>query len=405
MKKYATINRFNFKPIDTMQTIIENVLNPLRYHLSDETKKRLRWMYIVKYECGGNISQAANKINISRPWLSQIHSHWQEYKCDPRSLEPESRAPHDTSRRKRISKKAENKIIAIRKKYKTWGKDKIARTLEREFEIKIGSTTVNRYLAKHELIDVKLSNKNKLAHQNKIAQKQKMRPPKEIKDFKPGALMEKDMKFIVKMGCFLNMEKRKAKENFWLQHTLIDSFTRIRALELVENGSSQTALTAQAVAEKRIPFAMACLNTDNGSENEKEFDEHLEKKDVVHFFSRSGTPTDNPRVERSHLTDDLEFYKQGNLKKTFKEQKKALEKWEKIYNYERPHQALGQLTPMEFYALWKKNPNEAYAIRDKYQKYLKKQSVRLATSRRIKKKEQIEKLMQQIDKKLANNFE
>lgn len=387
-----------------MQTIVENILNPLRYHLSDEAKKRLKWMYIIKYQCEGNISQASKKIGISRVWLSQLHSHWQTHKCNPCSLEPESRAPHDTSKRKRISSEAEKKIIAIRKKYKTWGKDKINRALSRDYQIEVGPTTVNRYLIKHDLIDVKLSNKNKLAHQNKIAQKQKMRPPKDIKDLKPGALMEKDMKFIVKMGCFLNLEKRKAKENFWLQHTLIDSFTRIRALELVEEGSSKTALMAQKVAEKRLPFAIACLNTDNGSENEKEFDELLVEKEIVHFFSRSGTPTDNPRVERSHLTDDLEFYKQGNLKKTFEKQQKALKEWERVYNYERPHQALGQLTPMEFYRLWKKSPDQAYAIRDKYQAYLKKQSVRLATSRQIKKKEQIEKLMSQIDKKLANNF-
>jgi hypothetical protein len=55
---------------------------------------------------------------------------------------------------------------------------------------------------------------------------------------------------------------------------------------------------------------------------------------------------------------------------------------------------------MAFHELWKKNKEEAYKIVATYQKYLKKQSMRLASARRIKKKEQVEKLMEFIDVKL-----
>jgi len=77
-----------------------------------------------------------------------------------------------------------------------------------------------------------------------------------------------------------------------------------------------------------------------------------------------------------------------------------LSKWEYVYNYVRPNQALGYLTPIQFYGLWKKNPDKAYKIRDKYKKYLEKQRKRQITSRKLKSKEQIEKLMQYIDAKL-----
>lgn len=66
-----------------------------------------------------------------------------------------------------------------------------------------------------------------------------------------------------------------------------------------------------------MPFTIATINNDNGGENEKDFADYLESEKVAQFFSRSGTPTDNPRVERSHLTDELEFYAQGNLYKNF----------------------------------------------------------------------------------------
>jgi len=388
------------------QTIAENLLNKKKYYLSLEAKKRLKWMYIIHYECDGNITQAARKIGVSRQWLSAINSNWENHQQNPRSLEPESRAPNDTSNRKRISKETEKQIVATRKKYPCWGQEKIKTLMERDHEMEVGSTTVNRYLHKHNLINIKLSNKNKLAWKNKkekIPQRQKVRPPKEIKDYKPGALIEKDMKFVLKMGEFTNLEKYKAKENFWYQHTIVDSFTRIKATVLAKDASSKTAVMVQEKAVGKLPFKIACANTDNGGENGKEFAKYLEAKKIFHFVSRAGTPTDNPRVERAHLTDEMEFYQQSNIYKTYEKQADAIDEQDKIYNNIRPHQALGYLTPMEFYKLWKKNQKAAYEITGKYQAYLKKQSKRLATSRRMKNKEKIEALMLQIDQKLSNN--
>lgn len=208
------------------------------------------------------------------------------------------------------------------------------------------------------------------------------------------------MKFVLKQGEFSNVMKHKAKENFYYQHTETDSFTRIRTLELVKTADSATAAEAHKTAQERFPFRVAAINTDNGGENEKDFARQVQADGVFHFYSGVGTPTDNPRVERSHLTDDQEFYHQGNITQTFDAQQEALRKWEYTYNHVRPHQALSYLTPMEFYRVWKQTPQEAYCIKNQYQQYLVRQKKRLATARRIKKKEQIEALMQFIDAKL-----
>lgn len=389
-----------------MRSQAQNKLNPLRHYLSPEAQKRLKWMYMIRYECDDNISLAANKIGVSRTWLSQVHSRWKKGGEDPRRLEPESRAPHRTDKRRRISKDAEDKIVELRKRHHPWGKDKISIILKRDCDLVAGSTTVNRYLHKHGLIDPKLSEKNKKAWRNKKEKnvmKFKMRPPTIIKDYKPGALVEKDMKLVLKAGVFINQEKHRAGENFWYQHTNTDSFTRIRAIGLAEDSCSKTAVAVQKRIIKRMPFATATFNNDNGGENEGYFSDYLEQEGNAQFFSRVGTPTDNPRVERSHLTDELEFYGQGNIKKDFREQEKAIEGWEHTYNFIRPHQALGYLTPMQFYELWKTDPEKAYGIKDKYQAYLKKQSTRLRESRKMKNKEQIKKLMEFIDSKLSGS--
>jgi transposase InsO family protein len=384
-----------------MHTKYEQTLNPKRYKLSPEALKKLKWIYELEQKHNGNITACSRNLHITREWLTKIYGKFKSNDRDPRWLENKSRAPHNTSDRKRTSRDTVDKIIQLRldKKYSTWGKEKLARLMWTQHQIKISPSTVNRYMAKAKLLNVRISHKNKLAFKNKIlTQKIKQRPPKAIKDYKPGALVEKDMKFIVKQGKFINTEKFKASENFFFQHTMIDDFTRLRVLDAVPASDSLTAKKSFLKSKSRFPFSIVCLNTDSGGENGKDFADYLTKQNIIHFFSRTGTPTDNPRVERSHLTDEVEFYGQGNRQhKDLKSLKQALNTHEHTYNFIRPHQALGYLTPMEFYELWKADPQAAYNIKDKWQKYLAKQSKRLHIARRMKKKEKIEALMQHID--------
>jgi len=395
--------------LNSMKNTAEKELNPKRYKLSEEARKRLYWLWVLYKEPSANITKAAKKIGITRQWLSPLKTLFEKSGKDPRVLEPKSKAPHNTENRKRISKDTEQKILQIRHDSRNvWGKVKIARALKRDYGIIVNHNTVNSYLHKHGKIDPKISLKNIRAWQAKIKREElavelrvKYRPPKVIKDLKPGALVEKDMKYVPK---YAQNGPGKTGENFYNQHTETDSFTRIRALNLARDGKALGSTLAHKEAVKSFPFRIACENTDNGYENQKDFREQLKTENVFHFYSNLGTPTDNPRVERSHLTDELEFYQRGGLKKSFEEQKTALKEWEYFYNWKRPHQALGYLTPMEFYKLWKEKPEEAMTITKKYQVYLAKQRRRLADSRRIKKEEQINTLMKFIDAKLQDNL-
>lgn len=407
--KYAWLDEIRSNLIKPMESKAEQVLNPDKYDLSNQARKRLKWIYVLFYECENNVTQAANKIGISREWLSKLKSVFEQNNKCPLSLEPESKAPHNVSNRQRISKRIENKILLVRNKYPCWGEQKIAEILDRDYKIKTGKSTVNRYLHKHDKIDPLISARNKQAWQEKkereeqkqVELKAKYRPPKQIKDWLPGALIEKDMKLVPKLNLEAIYSKR-IKDNFWFQHTFEDTFTRIRHLGLTRESYSKDAVRIYLEAKKELPFNIAGMNTDHGGENEKEFTELLEKDGVIHFYSRESTPTDNPRVEKSHSTDQREFYDQGNLYVPFNKQKKLLEEWNYVYNYIRPNQALGNLTPMKFYELWKKNPEQAYQITEKYQEYLKKQRTRLAKSRRLNRREQIDKIMKFIERKLDN---
>jgi len=389
-----------------MQTMAQRALNPQNHYLSPAAKKRLNWMYELYYRQNGNVSKAYLKLGISRQWLSAIKNTFEKSGKDPRSLEPESRAPHDTSNRGRISKETENLIIKVREQsLNVWGKEKIAYVMKRDYGVKVDPNTANKYLRIHGLIDPKISLKNSNAWKAKKEREQnpqsisaKWRPPKAIKDYAPGALVERDIKFIPIPDK--QSAHGPANDAFWSQHTFIDSFTRIRGLELTAGHTAADAVSCRQKIRARLPFGIASENSDNGSENNGAYHQELRDTNTFHFYSNSGTPTDNPRVERSHLTDDLEFYKKGGIKKTFNEQQLATAGWEHFYDWVRPHQALANLTPMEFYQLWKRDPDAAMAITKKWQNYLAKQRKRLALSRRIKKEKDVQNLMKFIDTKL-----
>lgn len=399
------LNLVKTNSANIMQTIAERRLNPYNYHLSTEAKKRLVWLHILYYDEDGNISASARKAGISRQWLTHLKQLFEYHGKDPRCLEPESRAPNDCTNRHRVPKATENLIIKIRDdSLNVWGKEKIARVLKRDYGVRVNHNTINKYLHKHKRINPKISLKNEKAFQEKryreqenVLLKVRFRPPTKLKDYAPGALVEKDMKYLVKPR---QEHPGKHKDNYWYQFTETDSFTRIRTIEISDQQDTPATISCHKKSQERFPFKIACENTDNGFENNNDFSKELKKENVFHFYSNRSTPTDNPRVERSHLTDDLEFYLKGNLFNDLGKQQEAAKNWEDFYNFKRPHQALGYLTPMEFYALWKKSPEKAYAITSKWQAYLKKQRLRLARARRIKKKEQIEILMKFIDTKL-----
>lgn len=395
------------------QQIAENMLNPLRYHLSDAARQRLRWMYVIERECDENISRASKKLNVSREWLTKLHRLFVSHDRDPRVLEPKSRAPHDTNARSRISPKTECLIIKTRKQYPAWGKEKIVRILKRDHNIVVSGTTVGRYLNAHHLIDLKLTMKNERAWKRRKAMKGtqgviRTRFPHGLENAGPGALVAKDMKLIAKPGYSEHRAhgKDKAKHLFWYQHTMIDSCSRRRVVSVVEDADSQTAKEAYEEASLCFPFPIASITSDNGSENDGAFDRYLRNKNIQHFWSRPGCPTDNPRVERSHLSDDREFHRfHRSQNASFSGLKKDEATWDRIWNDERPHQALAYLTPTEYEKLWIDDRPRALTIQNNWNAYLSKQSLRLHAARKEKRAEEIHSINAHLRAKLGKRFQ
>jgi hypothetical protein len=75
-------------------------------------------------------------------------------------------------------------------------------------------------------------------------------------------------------------------------------------------------------------------------------------------------PQGNGRIERSFRTDDDEFYHAQDLPADFGGLEAALIAWNQRYETRRLHQALGYLTPDQFYEQWTANHQRKEAVSD-----------------------------------------
>ena len=90
------------------------------------------------------------------------------------------------------------------------------------------------------------------------------------------------------------------------------------------------------------------IQTDNEPQFLKDFEKLCNDLNLPHYFIEPRHPKQDTYVENSHGSDENEFYQQGNVGSSIEWMQEKLEEWEHTWNYIRPHEALGYLTPDEY---------------------------------------------------------
>ena len=88
------------------------------------------------------------------------------------------------------------------------------------------------------------------------------------------------------------------------------------------------------------------MRTDRGHEFQALFHWHLADQGIQHVSIRPCTPQLNGKVERSHRTDQQEFYQLLSYKGDVDPEQRLAE-WKRFYNFDRPHGAFAGQTPYE----------------------------------------------------------
>lgn len=96
-------------------------------------------------------------------------------------------------------------------------------------------------------------------------------------------------------------------------------------------------------------YVIRNVQTDNGAEFLKEFDRLCRERNLPHYFIEPRQKEQNSYVERSHGSDEEEFYQQGNVWQNKEKMAEVLTDWQNIWNNFRPHEALNYKTPRAYF--------------------------------------------------------
>ena len=299
----------------------------LEEKLTEQAKHRLKvvgWHRTHK----SNASLTARHFGIGRITLIRWLKHFAErgmIGLNERSRKPkrlrQPTTPHPIVAR----------TVALRKQYPAWSKYKLAALLMREGHA-VSASTVGRILKRRGLIDRKVSRKKR-----KSALRPKLRFPKGLRIHNEGELIQVDTKYIMLPGG------RK-----FFQFTAIDVLTKRRVLRVYPTQSSRNAARFLGECLASFPYPIRAVQTDNGAPFQKEFERACHAASLAHYFIHPRTPKENTYVERSHGSDEKEFYQQGNVSSLLPVMQRKMRVWENTWNHIRPHESLGQLTPHEY---------------------------------------------------------
>lgn len=132
------------------------------------------------------------------------------------------------------------------------------------------------------------------------------------------------------------------------EYAAIDILSRYKLAVLLPDIDDSSASLALQYFLKWLPFEVKYIQTDNGLEFQREFDDQCQKHNITHYFIHKNTPNENAVIERSFRTDQDEFYYWlENRPEHIGELNSWLQEFINKYNTYRPHQALNYLTPLE----------------------------------------------------------
>lgn len=227
---------------------------------------------------------------------------------------------------KRIQPHVINLILKLRNEYQL-GPERIRLYLERYHGITISESAAYQTLKRHGISRLEKGKRRRSVHTKRYA--------KTV----PGHHVQVDVKF-------LSIKNKEGKRVRRFQYTAIDDATRIRALQIYPKHNQVCAIKFIDYVVEKFPFRIHTIQTDRGHEFQARFHWHVEDRGMQHRYIKPRTPQLNGKVERSHRTDQDEFYQLLTYTDDVDLGQK-LSAWENFYNFDRPHQSHGGKTPYE----------------------------------------------------------
>lgn len=311
--------------------------------LSNKACQRLDWVIFYHTKANKNASLTVRHFSIPRSQFYYWFNRFNE--TNLRSLEDKSTAPYH-AREREINSIEEQRAIALRKEHMHWGKVKLAKLYWNTYKEKLSSWQFQQVIRIYKLYP-------KVARNTKIqVKRQKSQKKKRITELK---------RKLPVLGFLLHFDTIEIHWQGLKRYiiTVIDHFTKLAFARMYATKNSKSAhdflLRVNFLLDNKIINA----HQDNGSEFAKCFKELCKKLNITQYHSRARTPKDNPVCERFNQTLEYEWLREGNFTPNIALFNSRLKEFIIEYDFTRPHEALGYLTPMEF-AIKYKQVSEMY---------------------------------------------
>jgi len=302
--------------------------------LSQKARQRLRWFDYYRAH-GGKAALTCRYFGISR----QTFYRWKR-RYDPgdlKSLEDGSHRPH-RRRQPTWTPLLVERVLALRRQYPRWGKDKLAVLLGREGR-RVSTSMVGRiltHLKKRGLL-VEPLRRGWRVRRPRSPRPWATRKPPDYRVEQPGDLVEVD-----------TMDLRPVPGVVLKQFTARDVVSRWDVVEVRRRATSSAAAAFLDTLQQRMPFPIRAIQVDGGSEFAAVFEQACQLRGLRLLVLPPRSPKLNGHVERANRTHTEEFYAVTPCSFQIPQLNQELLDWERTYNTVRPHQALGYRTPHEF---------------------------------------------------------
>jgi putative transposase len=322
-------------------------LASLGKRLSKAARSRLQWMLFYFFN-GQNAARTCRHFGISRQtfyrWKRRFDRH------DLASLEERSHRPLKV-RRPTWAPELEHAVLALRREYPRWGKDKLVILLRQQKHV-VSTSMVGRILTHLKRRGV-LHEPPKPAVLRQARRKLRRRPwaVRKLKYWRirePGDLVEVDTKEI-RMRYGLVLKHFSAR----------DVVSRWDVLEVHRRATSLAAARFLDTLLDRLPFPVKALQVDGGSEFAAELKTLASKRTCHCSCCPQNHQSSMVTWKRSHRTHNEEFYEVSANSDHPDSLNRQLRRWEYTYNCVRPHQPWPTSPPLQFLNQWKRNHRKA----------------------------------------------
>jgi putative transposase len=262
--------------------------------LSREARTRLEWMDYHR-RCD-NVALTCRHFGISR----QIFYRWQKrYDAQNLStLESRSHRPH-RRRQPTWSPASAERVLALRRQFPRWGKDKLAVLLRRE-QRPLSVSMVGRILRQLKLQGRLVEAPRPGVPGSRRALRSRpyaIRKPKQYAVSHPGDLVQVD-----------TLDVRPLPGVIFKQFTARDVISRWDVIQAHTRATASTAAQFLDTLQQRMPFPIRAVQVDGGSEFAAQFEQACQQRGLHLFVLPPRSPKLNGAVERANRTHTEEFY-------------------------------------------------------------------------------------------------